>query len=181
MSNIDLVRLLLSQQPCNRLNNYILPGLRSDLLEGAKVRIFRNTCPTMQIITPHSHRFDFVCYVLRGHVFNRKWEQLNDEPNPAENVHRMWASRLEYQGKPGSYVVVPDDYPTWYQSTVTRYQAGSWYGMEAHEIHDIDFSHNAEVLFLEMPSRTTRTVILEQCVDGMRIPTFEVKDWMFKE
>jgi hypothetical protein len=53
--------------------------------------------------------------------------------------------------------------------------------MKDNGIHSISFSRDAVVLFIESASTKNKSSILEPVVNGKVIPTFEVKEWMFKE
>jgi hypothetical protein len=156
------------------LGNYIIPGLTSSLLTNGVVRLFEASREQHSDITPHSHRFNFTCLVLRGHVVNRLWTL------GASKEHDWYApSKLEYSGAPGSYKIVhAHDAKRWRYDEVT-YNKGEWYSMVADQIHSIMFSPDAIVLFFEGPQITDTTTILEPVVDRCRVSTFAVQPWMF--
>lgn len=156
------------------LRNYIVPGLTSSLLGGEDkgvVRMFEMSREQLSDITPHSHRFDFECLVLEGTVINRVWA-----PNDKGDVYQR--SQLKYKGEPGKYDLERADYDR-YAYTAKVYGKGDWYGMHAEQMHSITFSVGAKVLFFEGPPVVASTYILEPFVDGVIVPTFEVKPWMF--
>lgn len=154
------------------LDNYILPGLTSSLLENGKVRLFTMSRQQNAAITPHSHRFDFQCLVLRGQVHNILWEQTEDEAD------LFAATTLTYEFEPGRYTL-GDHKVARYKSTSTRYEPGDWYGQTYDQIHSIVFSHDALVLFFEGQMLTKEAVILEPYVGGKVLRTFKVEPWMF--
>lgn len=164
---LDIVKMMCG----NPVRNYILPGLVSSLLTLGKARLFEATRPTEGFVTPHSHRFDFACCVLRGSVQNRLYWQHEDG--------------CEYQvstqtSEPGfGYRTVPKSLDR-FRSADQTYEVGDWYCMVAHEIHSITFSSDAAVLFLEGPEVTRQSVILEPHENGRKIPIFERRDWMFE-
>ncbi len=59
------------------IHNYIVPGLTSWLIgnpsEFGKVRVFTCERNHKEAIVPHSHRYDFQCYVANGNVTNHIW------------------------------------------------------------------------------------------------------------
>ena len=164
------------------LQNYILPGLRSTLLsqpskEGC-VRLFVNSRIQRTGITPHSHRFDIVCQVLRGWVENTIYTRSATPDHP---LSEAWVdSTLSYKGTPGGYVVTQGRIDLWIGNK-THYHTGDWYSMTHEDIHSIEFSRDAVVLFFEGPQLTNQTTILEPCVDQKRVPTFKVEPWMFQK
>lgn len=158
------------------LQNYIVPGLLSSLVGGAEtgaVRLFEASREQHTDITPHSHRFDFACLVLRGSVVNRLWCQ-------GDEGELYVASTLIYGGEPGSYRQKPETESTYWGHRDYRYAVGEWYSMKAEEIHSIKFSADAMVLFFEGPQQANTTRILEPSVDGHRVQTFMVAPWMFE-
>lgn len=162
------------------LLNYVLPGLTSSLIgapsPAGTVRLFQNSRDQQENITPHSHRFDFLCWVLRGMVTNRLWRVTDDR----ERGDLFTASVLSYDGSPGKYTRDLADPPLRWAHFSRVYREGQCYSMRSHEIHSINFSRDAIVLFFEGPTVSETTQILEPYVDGEVIPTLEVKSWMFK-
>lgn len=187
MENIDpkidfRIRNHLLRMGYNTISNYIVPGLVSTLIgEGstssAKIRLFSNTRTQDMPITPHSHRFDLACMVLRGRVENTLYRQW---ATASESVTDDFAvSKLKYGGSPGVYTQATDEVRT-FARTVTAYEQGQWYFMSCKEIHSIKFGKDAMVLIFEGPNKVDESVILEPHVDGKTIHTFKVEDWMFQ-
>lgn len=191
--NLDL----LAQMQHSALRNYIVPGLSSHLLGGdashGKVRLFRAEREQTVGISPHSHRFDFQCIVLRGSVTNTVWTQATG-PGTAGTPNEMMAlSKLVYRGAPGEYTVQPLEQPQYFSKRSQTYTAPTegqcsyglprdspFYSMRAEDIHSITFSRDAAVLFLEGPAKTHVTTVLEPFVNGARVPLFKIEPWMFQ-
>lgn len=169
----------------NRLDNYIVPGLRSELLGGpehGKVRLFTSTRGARDWITPHSHRFDFTSLVLAGEVHQTLFEPVLDAQR---HTGEEWCrSRIDQVcGANGirEYVHTREDKPTrWLQNT-TVYYGGDTYSMDASEIHSIWFERGTVVLFFEGPQVTPTGVMLEPWVNGKVLPTFRTEPWMFEK
>lgn len=165
----------------NTLDNYILPGLSSHLVGGGgygKVRLFEASRRQQSGVTPHSHRFDFTCLVLRGSVVNTIW-------TPDSQGDEFFMQYLEYQGQAGEYQkreyiqgVDKPGYTRWTGDSI-QYAEGQWYSMSSEEIHSIEFSRDALVLFFEGPERSKVTKILEPIAGTAVIPTLKVEPWMF--
>lgn len=178
MSALEYARELLGNQAHSALRNYIVPGLTSRLLTSAAaqngcIRLFNASREQTMFITPHSHRFDFACCVLRGFVK----QTLYIENDSGEE----WiGSTLIYDGAPGKYVIEDDKRPGFYLPDTITFGVGEWYSMKHDEIHSIVFSPDAVVLFAEGQNITPRTRILDPFVNNERIPLFNVQDWMFK-
>ena len=164
------------------IKNYIVPGLTSALLaedpnhDGQKVRIFHSERQHQERITPHSHRFDLACCVMRGTVTNTLWQKA---PSPYK-ADEYQASVLEYLGEPGCYDRKKGE-SAFYRAESTVYKEADWYFMSHKEIHSIEFSRDAIVLVIEGPSMTTDSTILEPVVNGEVVPTFQLQGWMFKK
>lgn len=160
------------------VRNYAIPGLTSWLIgaptEHGCVRLFECSREHHEPITLHSHRFDFECHVLAGHVRNVLWT-----PFAEGKGDRFMETCLIYRGGIGHYDTEKNGIDT-YQGSSYLYKAGSNYSMKADEIHSIYFSRGAKVLFFEGPTITDSSIILEPYVDGEVIPTFKVEPWMFK-
>lgn len=159
------------------LKNYIIPGLTSSLIGGEQagcVRLFECGREHEETITPHSHRFDFRALVLRGTVTNHIWES-----KILSNGDPYQCTRLIYLGAPGQYEKEPIEVSRWTKSSI-KYSAGHWYGMTHDQVHSIQFSRNAIVLFFEGPEVARESVILEPWVDGETIPTLRTEPWMFQ-
>lgn len=173
--NYDYLREMMSSP----VQNYAgLPGLKSSLVAAAadgsngRVRVFEASRLPREIITPHSHRFSFQCLVLQGSVWNIKWLESLDGDEFA-------MSSLFYNAM-GDYTKTFVRNSFWREEE-EHYRVGEWYSMAAHEIHSIEFSRDAIVLFMEGVSYMQTTEILEPVVDGEIVPTFKVEPWMFKK
>lgn len=161
------------------IGNYILPGLQSAMLgetERGKIRMFTATRPQEAHITPHSHRFDLACYVVKGWVENCLYRQSGMK---ADWNDEFMVSRLTYGGEPGKYAKEQIG-TNLFAGVSSRWEEGQWYFMQADEIHSIVFGKGTSVLIFEGATKTDESVILEPVVDGKVVPTFGVQDWMFK-
>lgn len=166
----------------NRLSNYIVPGLTSHLIGGSdpvgRVRLFSADRATRDVITPHSHRFDFTCLVLAGDVRNTIYRQSMSKGN------EDWCLSTIDQvcGADGlrEFVHKRDDAPTSYWRDIAAYAKGDVYSMTSDEIHSIEFSKGAHVLFFEGPQQRTRSEMIEPWVEGQCVPTFKTEPWMFQ-
>ena len=157
----------------NTLHNYALPGLSSSLLQNGKVRLFESCRSTEEFITPHSHRFPFACLVVQGLVQNTLWVE-------AAEGDEYQISELHYGGEAGKYSVVEKDVRR-FKSAKREYFPGSWYAMEAKQIHSIRFARDTVVLFFEGIDESQTTEILQPVVNMNVIPTFKTEDWMFQK
>lgn len=171
----SLVKIL-DEMKSDTIQNYILAGLESSLLENGKVRYFENSRDHQDSITPHSHRFDFTCLVIAGYVKNLVWSETYMETRG--DFFESSSVELDTEGLPGKYLKREKGRNWWVYST-TKYHAGQCYSMEADEVHSIQFSRGAKVLFFEGPQVSSTSLILEPVVDGNVIETGEVRDWMF--
>lgn len=162
----------------NPLGNYAgIPGLTSSLLGGpgpghGSVRMFDCSRFHRESLVPHSHRFDVLCLVLRGYVVNHIWTE-----RPGDS---FVATEYTYMGAPGYLQPGQVSEPASYAAVGTRYDAGEFYSMKAAEIHSIEFSRDACVLFFEGPQVTSEVTVLEPFVDGRKVPTFQVQPWMYQ-
>ena len=164
------------------LRNYIVPGLDSYLIgnpsPAGTVRLFRCSRWHQESITPHSHRFNFQCWVLRGWVRQVLWEDASLCSYLAEDDMYM-RSVQKYLGVPGKYEISRVSSSRYLRAEET-YQAGECYSMTHDEIHSIYFSKGAEVLFFEGPQVSDTSVFLEPVVNGEVIPTLKTEPWMFQ-
>lgn len=167
---------ILQQMKSDTLHNYVIAGLDSSLLENGKVRLFECSRNHYDFITPHSHRFDIVCLVLQGTVWNTLWTKV---PDTSKHEDLFQLSQVNYKGKPGEYTTKPISRDR-YSSNCTRYVEGDTYSMKAEEIHSISFSKNAKVLFFEGPEVCNHSHIIEPVVNDKVILTFETKNYMFQ-
>lgn len=158
------------------VGNYIIPGLSSSMVGGGefgKVRLFEASRNQLDAICPHSHRFDFVCLVLVGSVANNVWTETDEDFGDLFQL-----SRIVYSGDfTGTDKTAIEN--SFWESIPEYYNAGETYSMKASDIHSIEFSKDAKVLFFEGPSISDSSVILEPVVDGKTIPTYQKPDWMF--
>jgi hypothetical protein len=175
MKKIDIIK----QMKHSPLLNYAgVPGLTSWLIgsgENGMVRLLECSRDHFEPVTPHSHRFDFVCEVLAGCVTNVLWKESDDT-----SIDQYMVTELTYSGKPGEYTR-GDHYPAFYRPIETRYAAGETYSMLHDQIHSIFFKRGTSVLFWEGPTISETSLVLEPFIEGDVVPTFEVKDWMFKD
>lgn len=175
--NFDVKALL--DMVHSSIRNYAVPGLTSSLIgmpsPCGTVRLFECSRNHQESITPHSHRFDFQCWVLRGHIRNRLWEMTTSDRGDAYSK-----STLKYCGSIGNYEIEDGLVSNWC-FTESIFDSGQCYSMKAHEVHSIYFSRGAVVLFFEGPTKTDTSIILEPFVHGSKVPTFKVEPWMFQK
>lgn len=167
----------------NTLANYIVAGLHSSLVgdqkDGGKVRLFETERKTHDSITPHSHRFDFACVVLRGSVENTLYRESS---GPGNDLYcRSTIDQVCGTDGIRNYVHEREGFARTFERTTFEYMIGDVYYMAHDEIHSIVFSRNSKVLFFESPPVTTRGVMLEPWVNGKVVPTFKTEDWMFEK
>ena len=168
---------LLQKMKHSPIRNYAgVPGLTSWLIGTPSamgtVRLMECSRDHHENITPHSHRFDFECRVIKGEVSNVVWTQDSDCPDKYE------MSDLIYDGAPGAYKKGGTQVNGW-SYKIRTYGAGEEYSMLADEVHSIFFKRDTVVLFLEGQKRSNCSVILQPVVDGVVVPTFKVEPWMF--
>lgn len=164
------------------LRNYVVPGLTSWLIGAPSdkgcIRMFENSRVQLEHVTPHSHRFDFQCWVLRGWVKNYIWSEASEWSQDAD---RYESRLLTYGGAPGKYDFKNHLRGKW-QFNMVEYTEGQCYSMGYRDIHHIVFSRDARVLFFEGPKITDVTKILLPCpYDGSALETFKVEPWMFQK
>lgn len=161
------------------VRNYVIPGLTSSLIGSTSpqgcVRLLQNSRDHQEAVAPHSHRYDFQCWVLRGEVTNRLWMRHHQHPF-ADEYQETW---LRYGGEPGEYISQPGETQRW-RYIDRKYTEGQCYSMQADEVHSIHFSRDAIVMFFEGPTVADRSIVLQPVVDGEVIPTAAVQPWMFK-
>lgn len=162
------------------VRNYAIPGLTSWLIgqpsAAGTMRAFTCEREHQEPITPHSHRFDFQCWVLEGSVRNRTWRRSYDN-DPGADLFAV--TTLRYGGDFGRFERVPSGVGKWRYSDAVH-EAGSCYSMRAEEVHSIYFSRGATVLFFEGPSTSETSIIIEPVCNGKTVPTFKVEPWMFE-
>lgn len=166
---IDVVQ----KMKTNAVRNYVIAGLDSYLLGDGVIRYFECSRNHQDSITPHSHRFDFACIVLAGSVRNRLWSEC--APNCGDFFE---SSLLTYRGDIGEHEIRRDGRDHWsYKDSI--YEVGESYSMKHDEVHSIQFSRGAKVLFLEGPQLTSESLIIEPVVNGEVIRTYQKLDYMF--
>lgn len=176
---VDAIAAAIEPMRHNRLRNYIVPGLTSHLIGGGehgKIRLFHAERATRDVITPHSHRFDFTCLVLAGFVRNTLYfEQFNgDEEWCVSTIDQVCGANGLRE-----FVHTRDTAPTRFRRDVREYKPGDTYSMTYEEIHSIEFAMGTKVLFFEAPQVVNRSKMIEPWVDGKVVPTFRTEDWMF--
>lgn len=175
--NVDAL-LTMAHSP---IKNYAVPGLESWLIgspsEAGTVRLFQCDREQQEAITPHSHRFDFQCWVLRGEVKNRVWNMTCDSDPCGDFFQR---TKLVYGGDVGRYKEEGKEVGKW-NFVDSIFSRGQCYSMRSHEIHSIFFSRGSVVLFFEAASKSDHSYILQPFVDSEVVPTFKVEPWMFKK
>lgn len=161
------------------VKNYAVPGLTSSLIgnpsPAGTMRLFQCDREHQEPITPHSHRFDFQCWVLAGRVRNRIWKR--SEFGGAGDL--FMSTYLKYEGEIGAYTKKSGSVDRWsYEDAF--HQTGQCYGMTSDEVHSIYFSRGAIVLFFEGATKENTSLVIEPWVDNEVVPTFKVEPWMFK-
>lgn len=177
--NLDRLKKQLQQMAHSPIRNYATAGLTSQLIGGekyGKVRMFTADRDTREFITPHSHRYDFLCLVIAGEVTNTLYDEENRK-RPGSNEFTVSSIEATKEfGKFWSREVRVASFTEY----ATKYVAGEMYEMDWKQIHSINFSKGAVVLFLEGPEQNDYSYILEPFSDGAKVPTFNTPDWMFK-
>jgi len=172
----DLISIM-DEMKHNQVGNYVIAGLDSYMIGGDNkgcVRFFENSRNQQDAITPHSHRFNFTCLVVKGWVRNRIWSATTEEDSDFFEV-----SELYYGGEIGSHDKQFIERSFWKYSD-KEFAQREVYSMKASEVHSIIFSKGAKVLFFEGPSVSEKSIILEPVVRGEVIPTFVKPEWMFQ-
>lgn len=173
---IEAIRKALNDMVHSPVRHYATAGLTSWLVGGdrGKVRLFRSDRSTRHWITPHSHRFNFTCLVLRGSVENIVFRKGFEGDAYCVSTLRPKAGGM------GGYELERGSGWTKMVETSQKFATGETYSMRAEEIHSIRFSSDAEVLFFEGPEVLTSSQLLEPWSDGKVVPTFECAPWMFE-
>lgn len=173
---------ILDQMKSNTLNNYVLAGLKSHQLNNGNIRLFENTRNQYDYISPHSHRFNFTCLVLKGDVTNTMWEEVPKDTleNYNECAYDEYCITTNlYKGKPG-YYDIKNISKGYFKRYSYKYSEGEIYSMKHDEIHSIQFSKDALVLFFHGPDISDTNIVLNPIVSDSVIPLSETKDYMFK-
>lgn len=173
MSDFNLALLLKMKH--SPVRNYALPGLTSWLIgnpgPNGVIRLFECERETVEHITPHSHRFDFQCWVLEGWVRNRIWRKGWTSGD--------WYTESAITGRMGEYTTTPGEAAR-YEFEDYTYAKDEWYGMTHRQVHSIYFGRDTKVLFFEGPEMVDSTTIIEPHAYGSRVPTFKTEPWMFR-
>tara|TARA_R110000851_G_C12822952_1_gene539806 strand:+ start:64 stop:603 length:540 start_codon:yes stop_codon:yes gene_type:complete len=175
MNGLKFLANMLQDMKQDKVSNYVIAGLDSYLVSNGNVRMFENSRNHQDQITPHSHRFNFACLVLEGSVINREWFETSEEEGDF-----FESTILHYNGKIGSHTKSKEG-RSFYAYLDTKHKEGDCYAMSAQQIHSIQFSKGAKVLFLEGPQITDTSIIIEPVIDGVVIPTYENKPYMFNQ
>jgi hypothetical protein len=163
----------------NPIKNYIIPGLESRVIEEFEdglIRIFIATRSQNQFITPHSHRYNLTCKVMRGGVINKIWVKTDD---PSCDTFTM--CKAKYGGEPGNYGDVQELSVDRWTSKEDYYGRGKTYYMHKNQVHSIEFIKDTVLLLNEAErDNSVPSVYLEPNIDGQTINTFNVQPWMFE-
>lgn len=185
-NDLERLRAVTLAMRNNTVHDYVIPGLSSSLIGGdgkhGRVRMFTQERYHEEPITPHTHRFDFTCLVLKGQVKQVLWKPAPEIPG-ADPGDPFCRTKLIHHGRFGEYDVEPEiniPFTNYFRYELT-YSSGMCYHMKAEEYHTIFFSKGAEVLFFEGPDRLDHSFILEPVSDGRVIRTFKVEPWMFRK
>jgi len=166
---------VLKSQGHSELLDYVIPGLNSTLLKN--VRMFEMTRHQQHVIAPHSHRFDFACYVLEGKVINKIWV-----PTAVDTADLYRETFLRYLGTPGNYTQRWGETKK-YTSSSWNFGTGQWYQMSHDQIHSIHFEKGTKVIFFEGPDVSDESLMLEPFIerDLHVCSTGDVQPWMFRK
>ena len=168
MTNLNNLLKLVNTIQSDSIDNYIVDGLNSSLLENGVVRMFTTTHHQIDGIAPHSHRYDFACVVLQGKVTNHLWYAAQDGDD-------MQVMSLKYLGAPGKYSTTDLAVQKFARSS-TVYEAGEIYMMERDQIHNIEFTKGTQVLFFEGPQKTETSLALQPIVKDKEPKMFDTGD-----
>lgn len=178
MSSITILDQLKSMMH-SPVHNYIVPGLTSYLIgepsEYGKVRLFNCERIQHEFIAPHSHRYNFHCIVLTGEVVNMLWQESS-----GPDADEYCRSTLRYKDEIGKFETMATE-NLLYDYHAKHYEPGDKYGMTHDQIHSIYFRKGTNVLFFEGPEVRDYSVMLEPVINGNKIPTGQVQDWMFSK
>jgi hypothetical protein len=176
----------------SKIENYAMIGLTSYLVTNRSdskgcMRMFHAERHSIQMITPHNHRYDLDCRVLRGTVVNTLWLEAHNcvgsEP-PLEGkptYDRFGVSDIIYGGTPGEYQRRRNR-ESWFRPVAHVHTAdrNPEYSMASHEFHSITFQKDACVLVFEGPTESSVSQIIEPYCPNKFIETMRVESWMFK-
>ena len=171
---MDKILKIVDGMKTDGILNYVVAGLDSYLLGNGKVRLFECSRNHQDQLTPHSHRFDFACIVLAGSVTNRVWTRCTHQDGDI-----FMTSTLSYNGEVGNHTVSEGTTGYW-KYTDTVYTVGESYGMSSSEVHSIQFSKDAKVLFFEGETQRNTSIIIEPFVHGKTVSTYHKAPYMFE-
>lgn len=147
------------------VGNYIVTGLSSHLLKGAKVRFFEASRSADTLIQPHSHRYCLFSLVIRGRVTHTLYRRTKNQ-DTAEGED-FAVRKIEFVGEDadGQYKVqdlnhAEVEYATFYRHQVT-YDVGHSYYLSSDDIHSVIFEPGTILLILEGSEIKDSSVILE--------------------
>lgn len=173
---------MLNSMAHSGVRNYATPGLSSFLIGGAekygKVRMFQSDRDTRDWIAPHTHRYDFLCYVISGTVENILFKEV-EYGYDTELANKFAICKVTNGPKIGDYDVNHMRTAPFIESSMT-YSPGETYDMTSDEYHSIRFSKGAVVLFFEGPQKQAFSYMLEPYSNGARVETFASSAWMFR-
>ena len=157
------------------ISNYVVPGLESISLgrsNGFHVRMFHMTAHQMMHITPHSHRFNLLSFVLEGQVEHHIYDKVSDG-------YAYKLAILSQKGELGEY-----ETEIYSNGMFRRYEAvhrtGGSYFLNADEYHSVIFSEGTKVLIIEGPE-INEPKVLVPLVKNTVCSTLFTADWMFKK
>lgn len=166
------------------IKNYVLPGLYSYLLgdknlDGSITRVFYSSRLTQEFISPHNHRYNFICEVLDGYVENTIYE-----PTFSSNeVGDFWQQVVSIYSDIGIYKTNYLSGPVKYIPKSVTYRKGEIYKSDLHTIHSIKFSKGSVVLFREGKKLSEQNVaLIPYCKETeTAINNFNTHPWMFEK
>lgn len=161
------------------IKNYVVPGLESVLLgesDGFKVRMFHMTEHQMMHVTPHSHRFNLLSYVLEGEVEHITYH----ETTRYDDLQKLFKlAVLEQEGQLGEYKTNIHSNGS-FRCYSAKYVAGGSYFLNAEDYHSVVFAKGTKVLFIEGPQVATPKILVP-LVKGTVCSTLFTADWMFQK
>lgn len=180
MQRTDFERDFFTAFKDSTIGNYVVPGLESVLLGKSNdftVRMFHMTEHQVMHITPHSHRFNLLSYVLKGEVEHHVYYTAVSDATTKLKDFRF--AVMEQKGQLGNYdtELYTNGLFRRYES---KYEAGSSYFLKAEEYHSVIFSKGAKVLIIEGPEVATSKVLVP-LVKNTVCSTLFTADWMFKK
>lgn len=175
----QVLKFMRAQGPGRVLNNYVIPGLRSEayveeLDTGAMIRTFEMLRDQEYFVTPHDHRYDFQCMVLEGKVVNTVYKLFECSELSATHAILPYDPALRVLDHEKAKLVRAESERRTYVNT-------DWYIMGHEEFHSIQFDKGTRILFLQEADKKTQSNCLLPYVDGKILDTFIWRDWMMTE